>query len=816
MASRSLKLTRLLTRVAVTATLLLALSAASWADESQTTFNIPPQPLGPALREFARQSNHEILFSSEIVKDKATQGITGPATADLALAELLKGTGLTFSLTSAGQILISTADAKEASANGDPPGAPNGARSDQSQINRTSTTPGTAGTPLEEIVVTAQRREESLRKVPISASVVTGFQLDQSTAAGVTEVLNAVPGVATQQNYLGGGTVVVIRGVAPSFPAATGSSPVAYYLDSVPVGLVRSAVGPDQEAFDLSRVEVLRGPQGTLYGASALNGVVRVLSNDAVLNAFDLKARTSDSGTQSGGNNYRGDLAVNVPIIQDKLAVRAVAGYQSNSGWIDQPDKNNVNDSTLQNYRLKINAQPTDDLSLGLSAWRSRERADAPSTGYTFEKSSALLAEPLNTDFDAYAFKVNYQLPWFTVSSATSYFDYSNAGTLDLLPFAIPDTTFFSGITSHVFSEEVNLISSASGPWRWSAGAIYRKGTEGNLQSEPLPSPSTFIEWVDLESKSYAVYGEVTRLLLEDRLELTAGVRHFHDDISQVGQLVQGAAFTPANSTAEANTPRAVVTWHQTERLMFYASYSQGFRSGFPQDPTVPAGFPPVLPDRLRNYELGSKGAFWDGRVAYDASVYYMSWQGIQQSITVPFENLTTIAVVNGIGASGVGSDLAVTVEPVQDLTIQGSISWNSLQFDHDVISGGLVLFNKGDRTTSSPEFTAGLSTQYSFPLGKGGYGGTLAASVNHTSAQVYRGFVGSTVSQLEVDEGDPITLTRLSFAVHAPNRVRASLFVDNLNNERGAPVRAFVGIRNWDARIRPRTIGLQLEYGLH
>jgi iron complex outermembrane receptor protein len=119
-----------------------------------------------------------------------------------------------------------------------------------------------------------------------------------------------VPGVATQQSYLGGGTVVVIRGVAPSFPAANGSSPVAYYLDSVPFGLIRSAIGADQDVFDLSRVEVLRGPQGTLYGASALNGVVRVLTNEADLSQFDFKVRVTDSATQYGGNGDRGGVSI--------------------------------------------------------------------------------------------------------------------------------------------------------------------------------------------------------------------------------------------------------------------------------------------------------------------------------------------------------------------------------------------------------------------------------------------------------------------------------------------------------------------------
>ena len=103
---------------------------------------------------------------------------------------------------------------------------------------------------------------------------------------------------------------------------------VGYYLDSVPFSLVKSAIAPDFDAYDLQRVEVLRGPQGTLYGANSENGLVRVLTNDADLNNYEFKARSSVSSTDGGGGNYRGDMAVNVPLVDGKLAARLVLGYQ--------------------------------------------------------------------------------------------------------------------------------------------------------------------------------------------------------------------------------------------------------------------------------------------------------------------------------------------------------------------------------------------------------------------------------------------------------------------------------------------------------
>jgi len=243
---------------------------------------------------------------------------------------------------------------------------------------------------------------------------------------------------------------------------------------------------------------------------------------------------------------------------------------------------------------------------------------------------------------------------------------------------------------------------------------------------------------------------------------------------------------------------------------MAYASYSQGFRAGFPQDPTLRTlGFADVEPDRLRNYEIGSKGALMDGLVAYDASVYYMNWVGIQSQLTVlPPEDF--IAVVNGQSASGIGTDLALTVEPLKDLILRGTFSWNNLEYDHDVISGGLVLYGKGDRLAASPAKTMGLAGEYSFPLAAQGFKGRVAASANYTSSQSYRNLEGSSIL---IQAGDPITIVRASFALESPTNWTATVYADNINNEKGSPVEAFVGTVNWNTRVRPRTVGLQIDY---
>jgi iron complex outermembrane recepter protein len=670
---------------------------------------------------------------------------------------------------------------------------------------------------LAEIIVTAQKRAENAQNVPISTSVLGGKELDKSSAAGVTEALASVAGVATMEGYQGGSTQLSIRGVSAAGPLFNASSPIAYYLDSVPFGLVRTALAPDANAFDLDRVEVLRGPQGTLYGASALNGVVRVLTNDADLNNFDFKARTSVSTTDGGGENYRGDMAVNFPIIDGKLAARVVVGDDHESGWIDSPDKNHVNDEDIKNLRVKINAVPADGLTVGLSLWHSETDDGAPPISFENRSITATAPEPIATDYTAYGLKIGYDFSMFTLSSNTSYLDYTNNSDLDesvngLVEDDAP-VILVTDLTSKVFSEEFLVNSKLDGPFKWSTGAFYRDGRDRDYQTlgDLLPAPVDFSDM----SKSWAIFGEIGEQFFDHRLEWTLGVRHFHDQVStqQNGEYGEpaGTPLLQQSANSNATTPRAVLSWYPSSDLTVYASYSEGFRSGFPQDflTLVSApNFPPVKPDTLRNYEIGSKGSFLDRRITFDAAFYYIDWRDVQQPLGIPFKGVTIIAPVNGNAASGFGADFSVTARPVEPWQVALNFSWNDLGVDSNVISQGTLLFRKGDRLNYSPEYTLGASTQYVIPLGATGFKGRLSAATNYISEMDSRAITGDTLS---VYAGNSILIDRASFSIDAPEHWSATLFADNINNAHGAELANQTP--QWALRVRPRTLGVQVDY---
>jgi outer membrane receptor protein involved in Fe transport len=667
--------------------------------------------------------------------------------------------------------------------------------------------PGTDAASPDDIVVTAQRRGERLQDVPISITSLSGASLERPTVKSVSDALQTIPSVAVTQNYAGGGSLIAIRGVAAGLGLNFGGSPIAYYLDAVPFGLIKSAIAPDANVYDLERIELLRGPQGTLYGASAENGVVRVLTADPDLDSFEAKARASVATTSGGGESYRGDAAVNIPLIADRLAFRAVVGAANDGGWIDQVNRKDVNEGRHRSYRFKLGARPVDDLDIIASAWISRSHLDAPSIGVAYNRSTATRAQPVTTNFETYSLKASYHLEGADISSATSYLDFRNRSSLDLGPFGIPGADFYTQRDGTVFSQEVYVTSNGDGNWRWSVGAAYRRAEEFGLTSyTPAIAPTTT---QGITSKSIAVFGELTRLFLDGRLELTAGVRYFHDRIDQTGTV--GASVAPdAQSKAEATTPRFVLTYHPSSRLTFYASYSQGFRSGFPQNATVPPGFPGLGPDRLKNYEIGAKGSTPDNLLSFDLALYHIVWSDVQQTLTTPFQGLAYPLYVNSGSASGNGIDLSVTVRPVDGFELTGNVGYNDLKSDDRVLSGGLVLFEKGARLNFSPELTLGGGASYKFDIGGSGATGLASVSANYTSSQINRLFLGSFVN---LREGDGIVNGKASFAVSLNTHATLTAFVDNFTNEKGTPVYRPINVENWSSRVRPRTFGVQFDY---
>ena len=685
---------------------------------------------------------------------------------------------------------------------------------------------GLDGPVLAEIRVTAQKREETLGAVPISIGVLGGDGLDASTQRGAQAELGRVAGVTLDATGTQGGSQLAIRGVAAAASYIAGSSPVGFYLDGVPFAFVRQAAIPDASAYDLDRIEVLRGPQGTLYGVNAEAGVVRILTRDPELDRFEMKLRGDVSGVKSGGLGVRGDAAVNLPVIGGALAVRVVAGYERLAGWIDKPTRADANDGRAGNLRVKVGARPAANLTLVASAWISRVSfgayaiADATSRGASTVRADS---EPSSSDFDSYSLKLALKLPDVTLTATSGYIDFVSQSALGQASVnSVTRSLATTTLPARFFSQEIGLASRGEGVWRWTAGAAFRHGDDRLLfDVAGLP----FASDVQYLSTSWAFFGELTRQMANGAIELTAGLRRFGErqTMTEAALLGTGPAANPlvVRKTFGATTPRAILTWHPGPGASLYASYSKGFRSGLPQSPSVVRAFafPETRPDRLSNLELGAKGSAFGGRVNFDLAGYYMHWKQVQVPLAVPILNaqgsiIYAGVLLNGASASGPGLDASLTIVPARGITIGGALSWNDLTLDREVLSAGIRLLGKGDRLNKSVRFTGNAFASYVFPLGSGKLQGEISAALSHASALPARGLVGAAIRDYS---GQAIATLDVRLGLVRRGHWCAAVFAINLADCRSTAALAdgvapFANVTG-AYQVRPRTLGASFGY---
>jgi len=317
--------------------LILALQVpAAWAADAASPVDIPAGDLGTALKILARQTKTEIVYRSEQVRGLTAARVRGNLSVREALGKLLEGTSLSVHVDASGAILVTSSD---------PPGptepssvAPDGKTASRAQRGPAADDPADSANILQEVVVTATKRRESIQEVPLSITAVTGDALEGKNAVHFDDYARSVPGLSFIDTGVGRERIA-IRGI----DATVGSTVVGYYIDETPIpddsGQTLSAenVGFDPELIDVDRVEVLRGPQGTVFGAGSMGGTIRIIPNAPNPAKFESLAKMDLShidGSNGLSQTYSGML--NLPILESRLALRLVSWYRGDQGFIER------------------------------------------------------------------------------------------------------------------------------------------------------------------------------------------------------------------------------------------------------------------------------------------------------------------------------------------------------------------------------------------------------------------------------------------------------------------------------------------------
>ena len=689
-----------------------------------------------------------------------------------------------------------------------------------------------------EIIVTAQKREQALLDVPQSVSVISAETLQDLHATQFSDYLTRIPSANIVETQAGSSRIV-LRGVNTSGVGAT----VATYVDETPFGsataLANGAVlTPDIDPFDLARVEVLRGPQGTLYGANSLGGLVKFVTVEPSTSAVGGAAEVGVQNVSHGDTAWWGRAAVNVPL-SDNAAFRVSGFYRQNPGYIDDPSLgNDINDGTSYGGRASLLVRPTDKLTVRASVHLENLRANGTNEvdldPVTFEPAygrltqSRVLQQPNDIEYRIYNGTIDYDFGSVGLVSSTSYGTLDQTAVVDassqygaLLSgfFGVPlGAAVDQGMTQRRFTQEVRLASTGKQALEWVVGGFYtreRNELTQNLFGVDALTGDLFdgldgLILVALPSryKEHAGFANVT-WHLAPKFDLTAGGRYSHNKQSVVqntdGLLAGGAASCDGDSSDNVFTYSIAPTFKPNENTRIYARIAKGYRPGGPNavSPLAPDGVPRQFgPDTTTNYEVGIKMETPDRLLTLEASAFLIDWKDVQLLAQIEGFGVNT----NGGSARSKGLEFTASVNPNRNLSLfaNGSYVDAYLTKDAPIIVGG----EKGDPLPWNPKWQWTLGGEYEHPLSE---------SMNARAGLSWH-YTGERSSDFDATNGQRKLDSYGQVDAHAGlefGRYRVDLFARNLTNSRGVVNLGFFGDVNGNLAasvIRPRTVGVSFS----
>jgi iron complex outermembrane receptor protein len=792
--------------------------AAGQEPAGEQPFHITAEPLADALVDFALQAQISIGYSGVDFHDVKGNPVDGRFSPDVALRLILAGTGF--------ESVARTSEALEIRqiALLRPPSAP----------FRSSPPAGDDVPRLEEVVVTSTKRAEIAQTLPYSIAVATGDDLDRFGMRNQNDLMAHVAAFSAT-DFGQGKNKIAIRGLSDSAIPGRSQSVVGLYLDES--RLTDNAPDPGLRLIDIDRVEIVRGPQGTLYGAGTLGGLVRVITNRPLLDREQGMAMLSTAATQQGGPSAGVDLMLNLPLIPDILALRAVAYERRDGGYIDEArlNQHDANHTDTNGGRLTLLWQLSDDWSITAGFTGQRiEAADSqyylPKVGYL--KQANFKFEPHRDQFLQASLTVEGALDWAKLTSTTAFterrfvdkYDATLAWTA-LTGFPLGPAKFGDMRNIQSVTQETRLTSLGGGRLDWIAGTFLSHRDEGYRARLAGPDAQNQLFVARAQARNdyadeYALFGEAT-YHLTDSVSVTAGLRGFYAsadaaaDVGRPGSTDRTLAEGTNHSTGFV--PKVIISYSPARTLTIYADAAEGFRLGgininSPSgaiNVNRPGGRLPVSTnartfdsDRLWSYELGAKTSLWDGRLIANAAGYLTIWDNIQSDQILRDGSLFT---ANAGTTHAPGFEVDIAVQATRHLRLQGNFFWN----DPSILHPNPLLIQSAGRLPAVPTSNFGLSALYSMAI-LDGWDATASLEYAYVGEETlgfdarYSPLMGN-FSNVDARFG----LTHGDW--------QATLYVQNLTDEQ-ANVFAFGNPFNMGAfgqvtPLRPRTVGIDLSW---
>jgi len=754
-----------------------------------TLFEIESLPLSVALLQFANEADISISMPPLSFRDGKVQPLAGRHTIDEGLDILLKGTNFTYKIVSNNAVKIYRQPKKNAK-----------------KLAVQLPVPLWLAKPLiSEIIVSATRRADYIQKIPYAA---TAIKFDNNSGSRNSDTHSTVAKtagiVATRQGD--GRNKLIIRGISDGAFTGRLQSLVATYLDDS--RLTYSAPNPDLALIDIDRVEILRGPQSTLYGSGALTGLYRVVTKEPSLDDTEFSISSSLSLTEYGDPSSGIAAMFNIPFDNKTMAIRAVASYRKNGGYIDDTrlQTQNINSSEHTNGRLSFVLKPSSNWRLKLgTTYRLIDSADSNyyNAAQGWLQRDNYLAEPRKDElFQAAAtFETTFGSGIDMVSSTTwtkrDISGIQDASAVIPILFARPQvkSPFSSTRGINTFINETHFSSVGGGRTEWIAGSFISWRDElidtelvVSDQSENILSsgPEDRVDKEQLKDdlKEIAFFGELTRYLSQD-IFITAGLRWFeYNNTYSSSQFISSLAL-PAKFSGKRRqsgfVPKMLLSWYVNNDHLLYTQVSRGYRLGGVNLPgfwwldgfilggetnPVPSDLESFNSDKLTNFELGWKATLLDDNLTLNATAFYADWRKIQ-AWQQPSSDLPTVKNIGD--AHIIGLEFDATYQPDEALQLQVNFSWNKSEITRVTESSVVAL---GDKLPGAPEFSAYVSARHTFNF----VGEKLALAVNYS----YTESTDLLFGQQNFQATDNLHLVNLGL-MFEPGPLTLRFFIDNL-----------------------------------
>ena len=677
---------------------------------------------------------------------------------------------------------------------------------------------------VEEIVVTASKREESIMDVAQSVQYMSGEQLEGSGVQTLAEIVQLIPGVS--QIGASAETYFNFRGTGANL---ANDSPVGFYIDGMPYYIVDSPVGPDTEMFDLESIQVLRGPQGTLYGQGALGGTVLITTAKPDLEQFRARVRAGASSMHDGGNGHTYDVSLSVPLIEGTLAASLTAGGSRDPGLAEGVDLpgSDLDENDRWYARLKVLWEPSDDLSItALIQHRDLEENESRALYSAFDPPILGRTGGVNgfttTKVDMYGLNIEWDVGFATLTSSTSQLNYEYNRFLGA-SFADPNLgTFLITLGDNdpdieTFNQELRLTSNGDGEWDWIVGVNFTEGENpggGELVTlEPLIFASTVADVDNFESEQLAVFGEISRSFMDGLITPLLGLRYFRDDReTQLLSTFELPGFSLPLETIDEEerfslvSPRFNLRITPSDDMMFYLNISRGFRSGTFNSPgdvagvlnTFGIGLDVAVPESIvTSYEVGGRFSLLNETLFLEPSLYLADYEDYQFAGTLGGSTMRiSIEEVIAVGAEM----LLRWNTPVEGLSLSMIGSLNSTEIEEldAAIDGLLAGIDDGEQLPYVPEWDVRAGVDYEWPVM-----GEWTASA---SAAFYRRD-GTTDFNLPLRSS---AVSDLSLRLALTNQNwKVTLWGKNLTDDEGPSGTIGGNFVRWDRR----SLGVMLEY---